>query len=79
MSFVQSSLCERLWAASEEAKRPVPRLSDDDVLDFMVVEAMTVKIRRVRKEERDKAEAADKRKAMAKKLAGLRPGDPVPD
>lgn len=62
MNFVQSKTCERLWAAAKETGRPIPRLSDDPVLDFMVMEAISVKMGRLREEENAKAERKRRRK-----------------
>jgi hypothetical protein len=73
--FVKSSLCERLWAASKESGRPVPRFSDDDVVDFMVVEAMSVKISAARKKEQEET-ARKQRLQSHRQLRGKKPGDP---
>lgn len=40
----------RLWRTSKEAGRPFPVLDEDDVIDFMIVEAISA---RVNKEELD--------------------------
>lgn len=44
-----------MWRTCRDANRPFPRISDDDVIDYMVMEAIALK---VRKEERDAAEKA---------------------
>ena len=52
----------RLWRATKAAGRPWPRLSDDDVLDFMVMEAVAIRVRKIDDEAQRKAERAAKRK-----------------
>lgn len=39
-----STASTRLWRICKEAGRPFPQLTDDDVLDFMVMEAVTIKV-----------------------------------
>lgn len=74
MSFVTGNLCERLWAACTEAGRPVPQLSHDDVVDFMVVEAMTAKIREAKVENQERAERKQRLKSH-RQMRGMKPGD----
>lgn len=52
MTFVASSLPTRLASVCKEAGRPLPTFSDDDVVDFCVAEAVTIKY----VEEREKAQ-----------------------
>lgn len=40
-----SESSSRLWRANRAAGRPWPQISDDDVLDFMVMEAVHVKVK----------------------------------
>lgn len=44
----------RLWQTYREAGRPIPTFSDDDVLDYMVVEALMVKMADEKRKEQDK-------------------------
>lgn len=39
-----SSISTRLWSVFRDAGRPFPRLTDDDVLDFVIVEAIRAKV-----------------------------------
>jgi hypothetical protein len=41
--FVASTAALRLVRVCKEAGKPFPRFSDDDVLDYMVTEAIVVK------------------------------------
>lgn len=56
-----SSVCERLWAATKETGRPWPTLTDDAVLDFLVIEAVRVKVGEMRADAEKKAKAAQHR------------------
>ena len=56
MNFVGSSLSTRLFRTLKEAGRTLPEFSDDDVLDYMVVEAVVMKAREEEAEEKKKAE-----------------------
>jgi hypothetical protein len=49
----------RLLRVSRKAGRPLPRFSDDDVLDFMVAEAIVVKDALAEQKERKEAERAE--------------------
>lgn len=35
----------RFWRVHKEAGRPIPLFSDDDVLDYMVLEAIALKVK----------------------------------
>jgi hypothetical protein len=41
--FVASTTSMRVWRASKDANRPVPKLSDDPVIDFLIIEALAAK------------------------------------
>lgn len=62
----------------KEAGRPIPPLSDDDVLDFMVVEALTFKMLEKRQEAQREADRKQRLKSH-RGLRGLKPGDPLPE
>lgn len=38
-----SSAATRIWRVCKESGRPFPRLSEDDVIDYMIVEAVILK------------------------------------
>lgn len=57
-SFVAGNSATRLWRVSKESGRPFPRLSEDDVIDFMITEAVALRVDRedqkaIKKQERD--------------------------
>lgn len=58
----------RIWRVSKEAGRPFPVLSDDDVIDYQIIEALAAKARKEEKEARDKQE----REAFKKDREGLK-------
>lgn len=43
----------RLWRAHKEAGRPWPTLDEDEVIDYLVMEAVAVKAAQTEKEERE--------------------------
>lgn len=45
-----------MWRAHKAAGRPWPTLSDDDVLDYMIMEAVAMKVRKEDAEAEKKAE-----------------------
>lgn len=53
-----STASTRLWRICKAAGRPFPQISDDDVTDFMVTEAVTLKVH----EEDEKARKEQERK-----------------
>lgn len=67
---MESSASTRLLRACKEGGRPLPQFSPDDVVDFQVVEAITLKAA----EEQRKANEAEKAKAQREStgLAGHR-------
>jgi hypothetical protein len=56
---VGSSLASRLWRTSKESGRSFPRLTDDDVVDFIVTEAVGLKVAKEDAEFRKKQEKKD--------------------
>lgn len=48
----------RLWRVCKEAGRPFPNLDEDDVIDFMITEAVALKV--------DKEDAAAQKKEETK-------------
>ena len=52
------STATRLWRVCKEAGRPFPSLDEDDVIDFMITEAVALKV--------DKEDAAAQKKAEVK-------------
>lgn len=56
-----------MWRASLAGRRPWPKLSDDDVIDFMIMEAVALKIQ---KEDRE-AEQVREKKSFKKDFSSL--------
>lgn len=48
MTFVAAPDAVRMWTTYREAGRPIPRFSDDEYIDYCVIEAIGL---RVKKEE----------------------------
>lgn len=57
-----------MWRVYKEAGRPWPRLSDDDVLDYMVMEAVAMKIQQQEAQQRKEQEAAQRKAEMMEKV-----------
>lgn len=74
MTFVGSDLALRVYAGSKESGKPMPRFSDDDVIDFMVTEAV---ILRSLEHQEEMREAAEKKQRMAEWKRGA-PGSGMP-
>lgn len=72
-----STASDRFWEAHKDAGRPIPPFSDDDVVDFMVMEALAVKRREAKREAQEKHERAQKRKSH-RNLRGMKAGQPAP-
>lgn len=49
----------RHWRATREAGRPIPTYSDDDVLDFMVVEAVMLSVNEAQKRVQEDHQSAE--------------------
>lgn len=45
-----------MWRVCKEAGRPWPVLSEDSVIDYMVMEAVALKVKKAEAEEQKKAE-----------------------
>ncbi len=68
-----SDLGPRLWRVSKEAGRPVPRFSEDDVIDYMVLEAVALKVWKQEEEASKKKEKSDwknDKESLKKKVKG---------
>lgn len=57
--------------AYKAAGRPLPKFSEDDVLDFMVTEAVVAKYYHDQKTAQEKAEEEQKRRAWAADTSSL--------
>ena len=55
-AFVASTTATRMMRVCKEARRPFPQLSDDDVIDYIVTEAITFKMLKEQKDAEQKAE-----------------------
>jgi hypothetical protein len=49
----------RTWRVHKEAGRPYPKVSDDDVIDYLVVEALALKAGKERQEAEEAAKKQD--------------------
>lgn len=63
VDFVVSPLATRLYWVSKETGTPMPRFSDDDVMDYMVREAVVMKA------QHDRTAAEEAQKSPKQKLA----------
>lgn len=52
-----STISTRIWRVHKEAGIPFPTLTEDDVMQYLIVEAVMVKVKR---EEAEAAKAAEK-------------------
>ncbi len=69
--FVTSTASNRLWRVFKEAGRPFPKLSEDDVVDYCIMEAVAMKIAEEDKDQEDEQERKNWKKdpeALKKKL-----------
>lgn len=57
-----------MWRVTKEAGRPWPVLSEDPVLDYMVMEAVAIKVRR----EEEKAQREQARKEFKRDVDHLK-------
>jgi hypothetical protein len=71
-SFVVSTASTRLFRISKETGRPFPQVSDDDVIDFMVAEAVTLKVLAEDDQARKKAEKEREREEFKKNRESLK-------
>lgn len=58
---MESTISTRLWRTCKAANRPFPQLVEDDVLDYLITEAVAIKASR---EDRDAHEEAQKEAEM---------------
>jgi hypothetical protein len=58
---VASESSTRLWRVYKESGRPWPVLADDDVIDYMVMEAVAIKAQKEDVEAQKKAEKEQER------------------
>lgn len=63
MPFVASPVSVRIWQVSKAAGRPWPQICDDDVIDYMIMEAVSVRVTR----EEQKAEKEREKQEWKKK------------
>jgi hypothetical protein len=68
---VASSLSTRLVRVYRESGLPLPKFSDDDVLDYMVKEAIIIKNSHDEKKEREKAENDREREEFKKDFSNI--------
>ena len=61
-----------MWRVCKDAGRPWPRLSDDDVIDYMVMEAVAIRVRK-REQEQEKAQERERwKKEQREKLKQIK-------
>lgn len=70
-----SSTSTRLWLTCREAGHPIPEFTDDDVLNFLVTEAIRVKVGEEMRQQREKLQDAEERKQFRKSHKGLTVAD----
>lgn len=58
-----------MWTTYREAGRPIPRFSDDDFIDYCVIEAISLKVRKQEADAKKKAERDQWKKETRKRLA----------
>jgi hypothetical protein len=69
---VASTTSTRLWRTCKAANRPFPTLSQDDVTDYLITEAVALKVARLDREAQENAakdaEMRQKKKETQRKL-----------
>lgn len=50
----------RMWTTYKEAGRPIPRFSDDDYIDYCIIEAISLKVAKERQKAQRDAERRQK-------------------
>ena len=58
----------RLWRVHKDAGRPWPVIDDDDVIDYMVMEAISLKVRKEDEAARKKAELEVQKREARERL-----------
>jgi hypothetical protein len=71
---VASTASSRYYRTLKEAGRPIPQLHDDDVIDYCILEAISVKVRK-EDEEAEKTVAKSQWKRDQEAIAKLRSGE----
>lgn len=66
-----SSTSTRLWLTRREAGQPIPDFCDDDVLNFLVTEAIRVKVGEEMRQQREKMQDHEERKNFRSSHKGL--------
>lgn len=73
-----SDLATRMWRVHTASRRPWPVLSEDDVIDYMVMEAVYLKAmvedEKARKEAQKKQEAEQWKHEKSESLEAMRDG-----
>jgi hypothetical protein len=72
---VASSTSTRLWLTCREAGHPIPSFSDDDVVDFLVTEAIRVKVGEEMRKQREDLANKEEHKNFRKSHKGLTVAD----
>lgn len=62
----------RLWRVCKQAGRPWPTLDDDDVIDYLVMEAVAVKASEIEREAEKEQEVDKWRQESVSKLEAFR-------
>lgn len=62
---MDSTSAVRLWRVCKEAGRPWPVIDSDDVIDFMIMEAVALRIDRIEKERAKEKQAKEFKKDKA--------------
>ena len=71
VSFVASEAGLRFYRVYKESGRPLPKFSDDDVIDYMVLEALTIKAWQAEEEARKKQKNKEWRRDKEKLKGNL--------
>lgn len=61
----------RFWRTYREAGRPIPRLHEDDVIDFMLLEAIHLKTKKEDYDAQREAEKTQAKETFKKDFSGL--------
>lgn len=67
VSFVGSTAATRMWRVFKAAGRPWPRLDEDDVIDYMIMEAVCLKVNK----DDENQEKEQEKKEWMKDKSGL--------
>lgn len=72
---MESTTSTRLWRTCKAANRPFPTLSQDDVTDYLITEAVALKVARLDREAQEQAqkdaEMKQRKKDAQKELANM--------